>query len=173
MAKARKNTEPASAVESPSKSAKKRESTALQKLGEELVKLKIEECSELNLPADLLEALAQYDRMPDHESRRRQRQFIGKLMRQFDTAEIALALSQRHAVAHEQNVSYRKAEQTRRQLLAFTGPDLQVLLDEILQDDSSYKQDFLELIERAKQDNPDGKRAQRELFKKLADLYNT
>lgn len=68
--------------DAPSRSAKKRESTALQKLGEWLAKLKPEERAGLDLPADLLEALEQYGRMPDHESRRRQRQFIGRLMRE-------------------------------------------------------------------------------------------
>lgn len=78
---ARKGEQVNGQEEAPSRSAKKRESAALQKLGEELAKLKPEDRAGLDLPADLLEALAEYGKMPDHESRRRQRQFIGRLMR--------------------------------------------------------------------------------------------
>lgn len=81
----------------PSRSARKRESIALQKLGEELTLLTPGERGNLNLPEDLAAALADLDGMRDREAQRRQRQFIGKIMRGVDAGAIASALATRRA----------------------------------------------------------------------------
>lgn len=86
----------------PSRSAKKRQSLALQKLGEELAALNPVKRAELNLPEDLADALAHYDSLTDREGKRRQRQFIGKLMREADAGAIARALATRGAPASRQ-----------------------------------------------------------------------
>ena len=72
----------------PSRSEKKRQSLALQNMGEELTRLGPQEVKNLDLPADLREALQLYARIGDHEGRRRQMQYVGKLMRRLDDAEI-------------------------------------------------------------------------------------
>lgn len=87
---AKKDTE-----EQPSRSARKRESLALQKLGEELTNLKPGERSQLDLPQELSEALADLDTMRDREAQRRQRQYIGRIMRTVDACSIASALAAR------------------------------------------------------------------------------
>lgn len=79
----------------PSRSAKKRESLALQKLGEELTTLAPAERQTLDLPAELATALAELDGIRDREARRRQKQFIGKIMRDVDAAAIARTLASR------------------------------------------------------------------------------
>lgn len=81
--------------ERPSRSEKKRESLAMQKLGEELASLTQAERGELNLPAELTEALKQLDSLRDREAQRRQRQFIGKIMRGVDAGAIAASLATR------------------------------------------------------------------------------
>ena len=60
----------------------KRESTELQKLGEDLLTLRADLLARLDLPEKLLEALAEYKRITNFEGRRRLLQFIGKRMRQ-------------------------------------------------------------------------------------------
>lgn len=72
----------------PSKSEKKRQSIKQQKLGEDLIKFSKEELNKLNLPAALAEAIEAYKSMKDNEAKRRQRQFIGKLMRSLETETI-------------------------------------------------------------------------------------
>ena len=69
-------------AEAPSRSAKKRQSLALQALGEELTRLSPAELQHLDLTPDLREALTLYARIRDHEGRRRQMQYIGRLMRE-------------------------------------------------------------------------------------------
>ena len=67
------------APEQLSRSAKKRQSSALQDLGAELTKLPVNELDRLPLTPDLLEALRLYARISNREGKRRQLQFIGRL----------------------------------------------------------------------------------------------
>jgi ribosome-associated protein len=68
----------------PSKSARKREYIALQKLGEELIALKQSELDSLPLDESLLEAVREAQQIKAHGALRRQKQYIGKLMRHID-----------------------------------------------------------------------------------------
>ncbi len=70
-----------------SRSQKKRESTALQKMGEELAGLPLSTIKKLSLPADLFEGLTTLHATKTHEAKRRQMQYIGKLMREIDDIE--------------------------------------------------------------------------------------
>lgn len=67
-----------------SRSQKKRDSTALQLQGEEIAALAPAARAALPLPPDLAEALSHHDAIGSHEGRRRQRQYIGRLMREMD-----------------------------------------------------------------------------------------
>ncbi|HHW77292.1 MAG TPA: DUF615 domain-containing protein [Xanthomonadaceae bacterium] len=71
----------------PSKSQRKREATALQDLGAQLVKLTPTQLSRLPLPEDLLVAVRAAQAMPQRGAHQRQLQFIGKLMRRIDDPE--------------------------------------------------------------------------------------
>lgn len=65
----------------PSKTRRKQQMHALQDLGEELVGLSKERLSQLVLPERLLIEVREAQRITTHEGRRRQMQFLGKLMR--------------------------------------------------------------------------------------------
>ena len=66
----------------------KRESTELQKLGEALLTLRADLMARLNLSEKLVDALAEARRITNFEGKRRQMQFIGKLMRLLTPEEI-------------------------------------------------------------------------------------
>ena len=85
----KKKTDNSAAETWISKSAKKRNSAALQKLGEQLCGLSPQYRQKLNLAADLEEALCENDKIKNHEAGRRQRQYIGKLMREVDLQNLA------------------------------------------------------------------------------------
>ena len=76
----------------PSKSAKKREYLALQKLGEELLTVKESDLLSMDLDEELLAAVHDARRIKSHGALRRQKQFIGKLMRGIDPEPIRAAL---------------------------------------------------------------------------------
>ncbi len=71
----------------PSKSQRKREATALQDLGEQLVKLTPTQLRRVPLPEDLLAAVRTAQVIPQRGARKRQLQLIGKLMRRLDDPE--------------------------------------------------------------------------------------
>ena len=68
----------------PSKSARKREYIALQKLGEDLITLKESDLQSLTLDDRLREAVMEARQIKAHGALRRQKQYIGKLMRHID-----------------------------------------------------------------------------------------
>lgn len=73
-------------AERVSRSQRKRDSAALQAKGEELALLPPARQDKLPLPPDLAEALAAFRAMSSREARRRQLQYIGRLMREADGA---------------------------------------------------------------------------------------
>lgn len=71
-----------------SKSQRKRDMDALQDLGQELVELSKDTLKKMALPEDLFNALLDYKRFTAHGALKRQRQYIGKLMRSVDPEPI-------------------------------------------------------------------------------------
>ena len=115
-----------------SRSEKKRQSLALQNMGEELTRLGPQEVKNLDLPADLREALQLYARIGDHEGRRRQMQFIGRVMREIDPAPIRAMLDARREVSAAATAALHKAEQWRDRLLTADEAELAELVDTLL-----------------------------------------
>lgn len=77
----------------PSKTDQKRSSDRLQALGERLAAMSESQLSKLPIDEALLKALLDMKRIKAHEAIRRQRQFIGKLMRQVDETALLNALN--------------------------------------------------------------------------------
>ena len=102
----------------PSKSQRKREMHALQQLGNRLTQLSTKQLSELPLTPKLHEALFDMRRIHQREARRRQLQYIGKLMRDIDQEALMRALN---ALGQQSPASLRAnrlAEDWRERLLA-------------------------------------------------------
>src|SRR6202451_447971 len=78
-----------------SKSARKREAATLQELGVKLSALPDQEIKALDLPDNLFVALRDLRRLPSHGAQIRQRQYIGKLMRDIDPAPVLAKLAER------------------------------------------------------------------------------
>ena len=98
----------------------KRESTELQKLGEDLLTLRAELMTRLALPEKLTEAVAEAKRISNFEGKRRQMQFIGKLMRKLDAAQldgIRTALIEQHTPSALETQTLHQAEIWRDRLL--------------------------------------------------------
>jgi len=76
----------------PSKSQRKREALALQELGETLVTLKPAQLDKIPLPEELREAVLAARQINQHGARKRQLQYIGRLMREIDPEPIRTAL---------------------------------------------------------------------------------
>lgn len=107
-----------------SKTDLKRESNELQKLGEDLLDLRTDLMQQLltlgHLPDALHEAVAQAKKITDFEGKRRQMQFVGKLMRKLDGEQVQAmrdALSVQHNGSAEETQLLHLAEAWRNRLL--------------------------------------------------------
>ncbi len=99
----------------------KRESTELQKLGEDLLTLRADLMARLDLTEKLKDAVLEAKRITNFEGKRRQMQFIGKLMRLVDPAVLQTvrdALTEQHSGSAHDNLVLHLAETWRDRLLA-------------------------------------------------------
>ena len=100
-----------------SKSERKRRSTALQDVGEALVKLSREQLGRIDMPEELREAVLECKRLTKHEAIRRQMQYIGKVMRGIEVAPIAERLAAMEAPSKRQTALFHVAERWRDELI--------------------------------------------------------
>lgn len=110
-----------SGADKPSKTDLKRESTELQKLAEQLIGLPLSVVKALPLGEKLQEALDAARRISDFEGRRRQMQYLGKLMRLADTDTLQVvraALEEQRGGSAEQAALLHQSEQWRDRLIA-------------------------------------------------------
>ena len=100
-----------------SKSARKRQMHALQILGEQLVALTAPQLAKLELDEALLEAVTLAQRINHHSGKRRQMQYIGKLMRSADADRIAQALDALHEGSRKDKAREHMIEAARDSLI--------------------------------------------------------
>jgi ribosome-associated protein len=101
----------------PSKTQRKREMLALQDLGETLVELPPERLARLELPEILHDAVEQARLISKRGARRRQLQYIGRLMREIDAAAIRSRLEDWNSAAARDTSRLHRVERWRDRLL--------------------------------------------------------
>lgn len=105
------------ATERPSKSQRKRDMAALQALGVSLLQLPEATLARIDIPEDLRTAIAEATRIHSHEGRRRQRQFIGKLMRRVDADALRAAIENATGESKQVVALMHRCERLRDRLL--------------------------------------------------------
>jgi ribosome-associated protein len=100
-----------------SKTRRKKEMRQLQDVGAALVELSREQLARIDMPDNLREAVTACQSITKHEARRRQIQWIGKLMRHVDAAPIAEQLAGLEAPTKKQNALFHLAEKWRDDLI--------------------------------------------------------
>lgn len=106
------------APEPLSKTRLKQASHDLQALGEALVGFSDDRLDALALPEILLDAVREYKRTRSHEGRRRQMQYIGKLMRRTDAEPIRAAVTEAQIGSAKDTLALHEAERWRAELIA-------------------------------------------------------
>ncbi len=101
-----------------SKSARKREAASLQELGVKLSALPDQEIKALDLPDSLFVALRDLRRLPSHGAQVRQRQYIGKLMRNIDPEPVLAKLAERKQRHDLEIRHFQQIERWRDRLLS-------------------------------------------------------
>ena len=102
-----------------SKTRRKRAMEELQALGEALVALPADRLKKIDLPEDLREAVGTAQRMPrQDEAKRRQMQYIGRLMRKVEIEPIRSALADARGDSASETARLHRLEKLRNDLLA-------------------------------------------------------
>ena len=157
-------------IEYVSKSQMKREMLARQALGEKLLELSVDQLNRLDLPDDLKNALLQAKQIVKHGAKRRQLQFIGRLMRNADADDIQVqyeGITQHSAKAVQQ---LHKIEKWRERLLQEGDDGIQALVEELPNIDRNH---LRQLIRTAQQEQSQNKppRAFRKIFQLIKSAY--
>jgi len=155
----------------PSKSQLKREMTALQKLGAELIAEPRDRVKRVPMPEDVRDAILECQQIKDHEGRRRQLQYVGKKMRTLDEDEIAAiqrTLDSWRGLSKADTASLHAIERRREKLLKDDGA-LTVLLAQHAELDAQH---LRTLIRNARKEQAENKppKAYREIFQILKQL---
>lgn len=151
-----------------SKTRRKAAMQDLQSLGEELIGLNKARLAQLNLPDSLLEAVKEAQRITSNGAIARQKQYIGRLMREVDTAPIADQLARWKGAHQEENAHFHRLEKLRERLLQ----DDAALSDFLRDHPEADSQQVRTLIRNARKEADAGKppKSSRELFKLLREL---
>lgn len=152
-----------------SKSQLKRDSHALQSLGEALVDLSRDQLRKFQLPEDLFQAIVAAQTIKQHGAKKRQLQYIGKLMRNVDAGPIQQAMDDLQGVSAQAIAKQHKTEQWRQRLIDQGDNALQALLQEHPGIDRQRIRQLLRRVQQETQHNKPPK-AFRELFKYLREF---
>jgi ribosome-associated protein len=106
-----------SALERPSKTQLKQQMLELQRLGLALTELPAHALGGIALPERLLDAIVEFKRTRSHEGRRRQLQFIGKLMRGVDAEPLRAAVDAHTLGSAADAMRLHEAERWRLELV--------------------------------------------------------
>jgi ribosome-associated protein len=158
--------------EPKSRTQLKREMEARQELGERLVDLPRAKLEKLDLPDELLEAIDLAQRLTKRGALKRQRQYIGVLMRSLDAGPIERAMAAMDQGREQEARLQHRAEQCRDRLLAGDDGCLQELINEFPDIDIQHLRG---LVRNAGRETEAGKppRSARLLFRYLRELFST
>ncbi|MFZ6861790.1 ribosome biogenesis factor YjgA [Undibacterium sp. Ji67W] len=158
----------------PSKSELKRQMTALQKLGQELVEQPRDRVKRVPMPEDVRDAILECQQISSHEGRRRQMQYVGKKMRTLDEEEVALiqkTIDSWKGASKSETAAMHALERRRDKLLT----DDNTLTELLAEHPELDVQHLRTLIRNARKEQAENKppKAYREIFQILKQLQKS
>lgn len=158
-------TDPDDATAAPSKTRRKQAMLDLQVLGARLCALDARRLAELNLPERLVDAIAAVRTITRHEARRRQMQYIGRLMREVDAAPLLAALARHDEMPRAEKLRFAALERWRDRILA----EEDGLADYLTAHPEAPRMELATLVHAARAERAAGRppHKYRELFRRL------
>lgn len=152
----------------PSKTKIKKQMHDLQDIGEQLTELNAERLSQLDLPERLLDAIREMKKISKFGAQKRQRQFIGKLMREVDPAPIIAKLEIWNGTSRQHTAYLHQLERWRDRLLE----DESALTELLAEHPSADAQHLRALIRNALKEKELNKppKSYREIFQVLREI---
>ena len=162
------NAEEVDLIEPISKTKLKAEADAQQELGVKLVALPNSKLSQLDLPERLVDAIHEAKRITANGATRRQKQYIGSLMREIDIAHIVEQMEKWEGKNTAENAYFHNLERWRARLIEEEG----ALSEFMAQHPNVDSQQIRTLIRNARREASLAKppKSSRELFKLLREI---
>ena len=152
-----------------SKSQRKRDCNEQQRISDRLLELPPDQLAHIEMPEELAQALAEAHRIRSNSALKRQRQYLGKIMRGIDSEKIE---NQLDAVIHRNDTNtarFKKLEKWRDRLVDNDKDALGEIIHELPELDRNHVHNLVRQAAReASADKPPA--ASRKLFKYLRDL---
>lgn len=152
-----------------SKTQRKRECDALQKLGEDLITLKDDELDTFDLPEALYAAIRDAKKIRQRGALKRHRQYIGKLMRDIDPEPIEQQLQKVRHKDDLHNALFKRLENWRDQIISDGDKAINEIMKELPGADRQYLRQLCRNAQKEQQQNKPPV-AFRQIFKYLRDL---
>ncbi len=154
-----------------SKTQMKKEVKALQKLGEQLVALSPDQLKTIQLPEDLFIAVKHAHQTSQHEAKRRQMQYIGKLMRKIDAVPIQKSLFNIQQGDYLKALSFKKIEKWRDELKQGSTETIEEIITSC---PNAQRQRLNQLARNVRNPKEPAKtvKASRALFRYLKEIYH-
>ena len=158
-----------SPMETPSKSQLKRDSQKLQTLGRQLVDMPEKSLQKFALEESLHRAICEARRLKSREAKRRQIQYIGKLMRTADLDAIQLTMDRLNHQSRTYRQQFANIEHWRQRIVDEGAPAIEALIGIYPHAD---RQQLRNLQRQADREQQHGKSpvASKKLFKYLRQL---
>jgi len=152
-----------------SRSALKRKMTALQKIGETLVDMSQSQLDKIQLPDALIQAITLARNLKSWGGKRRQLQFIGKLMRTIELEPIQAAIKNAKLTNMQVTAQFHQAEEWRERLINEGDDAVQAFVSLYADTD---RQKLRQLTRQAQHNRKSGKNtgAEKMLFNYLRDI---
>ena len=162
------NAEEVDLIEPISKTKLKAEADAQQELGVKLVALPNSKLAQLDLPERLVDAINEAKRITANGATRRQKQYIGSLMRDIDVAPIVEQMEKWEGKNTAENAYFHNLERWRARLIEEEG----ALSEFMAQHPNVDSQQIRTLIRNARREASLTKppKSSRELFKLLREI---
>lgn len=155
----------------PSKTQRKKAMHALQELGTALVALSENELAQIPLQGELATAIYQARKLRQREARRRQLQYIGRLMRSADSEGIKAAYQALMDKNHHHVQQHHLVERWRDRLLGDGNTALTAFLQQYPQGDSQQLRQLIRgALKEQRHDKPPAQA--RRLFRYLREIIS-
>ena len=153
----------------PSKTRRKKDADALQQLGTDLLDLPESDWIKLSLPDTLIDALRELKRIHSRSALKRQRQFIGRLMRDVDPEPIHRHFEQLRQKTRQQVQAHHALEQWRDRMIEEADTAIEAYLQE---HGGADRQHLRQLVRQARKERDMNKppKSARALFRYLRDI---
>lgn len=155
-----------------SKTRRKKECDEMQTLGEKIIALGKDELAQMHMEDELRNAIEEAQRMKSNGALKRQRQFIGKLIRNMDAESLQAQLDK---ILHKHdlhNAEFKRMEKWRDNMIEEGDGGLNAFMQHYPQADRQYLRQLIRNVDREKKNNkpPAAYRAIFKYIREVAEL---